>query len=1670
MCTVGSDGVYATGMLTSKMTTGDEIRGIASGSGIWVFSNQMYPRLKGNDMWDTDVAKLYATPIFLDSSNTVDMVTRNFTVSIAYGVNWTSDNTDSISIDRTNATVLEDDADGLNLTATLNSISRTVKLNRVASKCTIKFKAGNGGNFDDITKKVDIGYTISAEDIPELLANEGYYFTKWTPTNPLGKTVSSNVEYTANFSNQYTVTYNQGTNGTISDENKTEIVEYKQSPTNIPTVTPNEEYKFVGWTKDGKDVTPSTVQITKDTIFNAKYTTVDLDNDGIPDVDDPDDDDDGIPDGKDDHPKDHDNDGTDDKDDPDDDDDGIDDDKDKHPKDHHNDGADDKDDSDDDDDGIDDDKDKHPKDDDNDGIEDKKDKHRKDHDNDGTEDVNDPDDDNDGIDDDKDKHPKDHDNDGEDDADDPDDDNDGINDDKDDRPRDHDNDGTDDKEDPDDDNDGIDDSEDRYPNDDDNDGIDDDEDDHPKDHDNDGIDDADDPDDDNDGINDDEDDRPKDHDNDGIDDADDPDDDNDGINDDEDDHPKDHDNDGADDKDDPDDDNDGIDDSDDEYPNDDDNDGIEDKEDKHHKDHDNDGKKDNEDDDDDNDGIPDKEDDHPKDHDNDGTDDGKDPDDDNDGIADTEDEYPKDDDNDGISDAEDKHPKDHDNDGKKDNEDEDDDNDGISDEEDDHPKDHDNDGTDDAQDADDDNDGIADTEDEYPKDDDNDGISDAEDKHRKDHDNDGTKDEEDEDDDNDGIPDKEDDHPKDHDNDGTDDGKDPDDDNDGIADTEDEYPKDDDNDGISDAEDKHHKDHDNDGISDSEDDDDDNDGISDEEDDYPKDHDNDGTDDGKDPDDDNDGIADTEDEYPKDDDNDGISDAEDKHRKDHDNDGISDSEDEDDDNDGISDEEDDHPKDHDNDGTDDAKDPDDDNDGIKDTEDEYPKDDDNDGISDSEDKHRKDHDNDGISDSEDSDDDNDGISDEEDDHPKDHDNDGTDDAKDPDDDNDGIADTDDEYPNDDDNDGIPDKEDEYPKDHDNDGIEDAKDPDDDNDGINDDEDEHPKDHDNDGIEDAKDPDDDNDGIPDEEEFEIGGSVVDNNNNPVNNAHVVLKQGKHVIRETNTDTNGNYRFIDLKKGVYNLVITRGEKTVTSLIIIQKRNVTKNVSLPNTNKDSILEVTGDETPEVVVGGLDEVAEGSSEPKVVIKMTVEKKEEKKAPNAADIKKVAKGKQLDFLDMKVIKTINDTSELQSEVGKVLEIVIPYDFKDKSDVKVYRYHEKAVNTFIKREAKPTAPYSDGTYYLDEVNGFIYVYAKKFSTYAIGYKTAGKTITFNANGGTISSTTMLTGTDGKFGTIPTPTRSGGYDFDGWYTKLNGGTKITKDTVFTENTTIYAHWTYRSSSSSGGGHSSNKYYDIPLTVKGEGTITPDGGSNHILRIRKGNDQTFTIKAKKGYEISDVLVDGKSVGSVDKYTLKNIRNDHRIKVLFKEETNIKVEKPFTDVSEQDWFYDEVLMVHEKGIMSGTSDTKFSPYIGTSRAMIATILYRLENKPSYSKNNPFIDVLENEWYTDGIAWGAEHRIVKGYGEGIFKPDQIVTREELCAILSRYVKYKGLDLKQKSELTEFVDENQIADWAKETVRFTVKVELMHGNAQNQFQPKKQATRAEVATVICNLLRLLKY
>lgn len=208
------------------------------------------------------------------------------------------------------------------------------------------------------------------------------------------------------------------------------------------------------------------------------------------------------------------------------------------------------------------------------------------------------------------------------------------------------------------------------------------------------------------------------------------------------------------------------------------------------------------------------------------------------------------------------------------------------------------------------------------------------------------------------------------------------------------------------------------------------------------------------------------------------------------------------------------------------------------------------------------------------------------------------------------------------------------------------------------------------------------------------------------------------------------------------------------------------------------------------------------------------------------------------------------------------------------------------------------------------------------------TITFNGNGGTPSVTSMTT-IDQKLPELPTATHSGSYSFDGWYTAASGGTKITTATVFHENTTVYAHWTYIG----GGGGWYYTYYTIKATAGTNGSISPSGWTS----VRDGWDQTFTITPDKGYAVAKVLVDGKSVGSVKSYTFKNVTKDHTIEAIFMKSNGNPATGVFVDVAEGSYYEEAVDWAVENGITTGTGNNYFTPDGICTRVQAVTFLRR-------------------------------------------------------------------------------------------------------------------------------------
>ena len=331
-------------------------------------------------------------------------------------------------------------------------------------------------------------------------------------------------------------------------------------------------------------------------------------------------------------------------------------------------------------------------------------------------------------------------------------------------------------------------------------------------------------------------------------------------------------------------------------------------------------------------------------------------------------------------------------------------------------------------------------------------------------------------------------------------------------------------------------------------------------------------------------------------------------------------------------------------------------------------------------------------------------------------------------------------------------------------------------------------------------------------------------------------------------------------------------------------------------------------------------------------------------------------------------------------------------------------------------------------------------------------VTFDGNGGTPSVGSMTT-TDRKLTSLPSASRSGSYSFYGWYTEKSGGTKITTDTVFHANATVYAHWTY----TGGGGGDYNPpvtYYTLRFETGG-GSDIPSVQGTYNTYI----DLTKYVPTWRGHAF---------IGWYSERSLTNkvsgvcLTKDMTVYAGWRMDENPGTGvNPFTDISEKDWFYGDVMFVYENGLMLGTSKTLFSPHGTAMRGMMATILWRMEGSPVPKGKNSFTDVEAGKWYADAITWTTENGIFAGYGKDKFCPDDPITREQLAAIFYRYADYKGYDLTVKGDLDKFKDADKITDYAKTAMQWAVGSGLVKGKSGNLLDPQGTATRAEIAAML---------
>ena len=569
-------------------------------------------------------------------------------------------------------------------------------------------------------------------------------------------------------------------------------------------------------------------------------------------------------------------------------------------------------------------------------------------------------------------------------------------------------------------------------------------------------------------------------------------------------------------------------------------------------------------------------------------------------------------------------------------------------------------------------------------------------------------------------------------------------------------------------------------------------------------------------------------------------------------------------------------------------------------------------------------------------------------------------------------------------------------------------------------------------------------------YNISGNVKDEDNANVNNASVRLMAGSRKVAQADTDMNGDFNISGVPEGMYNLVITNSDQTITITLVITVLNsnlTTGSVTLPKGKKNSVVEVKKD-TPDIVVDKLNDffssdkftqddrnvVDAGGT---VEVKLLVEEKEESgdnTAANADSIKTSAEGSGKAvgiFLNLTLSKIITPTGGaaeqpiLIDELSDLLiiNIPLPAELQGKSGYVIYRYHGAAVQTI-------TELVNDGEYIEVSSDGkSIKLHTKKFSTYAVGYTTS---------------------------STPPANNTG----DG-------------------------------SSNSAGGNA------VPSTI----TIEPVEGGRIVIGT---DNKTAAITPDNGYAIADVIVDGKSIGLTEKYTFTD-GAAHKISAVFVKKTelpyynqnggkvyigfsaiegnfckyiapaNVTVKfmenpKNFIDNSIA-WAKPSIDFVTEREIFLGTGQNRFSPNAGMTRAMFVAVIGRLYERSygSVSGTNTFSDVDTKDYYAKYVAWANKNGIIKGVGENKFDPNANVTREQMAVIMSKFAALLKKTAVADVSLT-YPDSASISSWAIEGAKYCQKTKVIEGRTGGIFAPRESATRAEASAIlqrfIANMLK----
>ena len=525
---------------------------------------------------------------------------------------------------------------------------------------------------------------------------------------------------------------------------------------------------------------------------------------------------------------------------------------------------------------------------------------------------------------------------------------------------------------------------------------------------------------------------------------------------------------------------------------------------------------------------------------------------------------------------------------------------------------------------------------------------------------------------------------------------------------------------------------------------------------------------------------------------------------------------------------------------------------------------------------------------------------------------------------------------------------------------------------------------------------------------VNGTVVDEENVPVAGAVVSIWQGANKLDETTTASNGGYSFTGLAPGSYNVTASVGDKTVTTAVTVDENGAVTGaeVILPEGNKSTRVEVTPG-SPNVVVGELDRVFDDTSG------------EDYTAEDAATV----------------------------QAGGKVEIIFTVDERDKAEVQ--------------DELKQLQSAASGNLAL-----FMECALEKEVFDSEGVKDE------DASGSITRSSVLLEVR------LPLPSAlQGKYSYSvsrihkGEAQMLSSSANSLGEyfEVSSDKTVLTLHVCCFSTYAVG-------YTDAPMNIT---TYPPvktesENGSFAVSPDRPFSGQTVTITPKpdEGYTVDKVTVTDASGKAVEvspngdgTYSFTQPSGAVTITATFKVLTDVS-ECPrdascpmsgYTDLNMGEWYHDGIHYCLDEGLMDGVDAGMFAPNATTSRAMIVTILWRLQGSPEVEATETFTDVSPDAWYAKAIAWAVAEGVADGYGEGLFGPNDAITREQLAAMLWRYAGSPEAD----GDLSVFADGADTSSWAEQAMSWAVALGLLTGVDNDRLAPGGQATRAQAATIL---------